>query len=44
MRYKRRDEAVLPVAEALHVQSTRDVFFRELRSLVTRELGERHAG
>ena len=44
MRYKRRDEAVLQVAEALHVQTTRDVFFRELRTLVTRELGERHAG
>jgi hypothetical protein len=44
MRYKRRDEAVLQVAEALHVQGTRDVFFRELRSLVTRQLGERRAG
>jgi hypothetical protein len=42
-RYKRRDEAVLQVAEALHVQRTRDAFFGELRSLVTRELGERPA-
>jgi hypothetical protein len=43
-RYKRKDEALLQVAEALHVQSTRDAFFRKLRDLVTRELRERPAG
>ena len=43
MRYRKKDEAVLQVAEALHVQGTRDAFFEELRCLVMRELGERPA-
>jgi hypothetical protein len=43
-RHKRKDEAVLQVREALHVQSTRDAFFEELRSLVTSELRERPEG
>jgi hypothetical protein len=43
-RYKGSDEAVLQVAEALRVQSTRDAFFEELRSVVIREVGERPAG
>lgn len=43
-RYEQRDEAILQVAEALHVQSTRDAFFGELRRLVTHEVREQPAG
>jgi hypothetical protein len=33
-RFMDQDEAVLETAEALHVQRTRDLFFRELRTLL----------
>jgi hypothetical protein len=36
-----KDEAILEVEEALHIQKTRDLFFAELRRLLRRELGER---
>jgi hypothetical protein len=43
-RYMTRDDVVLPAAEALHVQRTRDLFFSELRKLLAREVGEHRAG
>jgi hypothetical protein len=44
VRYMTRDDVVLPAAEALHVQRTRDLFFSELRKLLAREVGEHRAG
>jgi hypothetical protein len=43
-RHMGKDEAVLQVGEALHVQHTRDLFLSELRKLLAREVGERQAG
>jgi hypothetical protein len=39
-RYMSQDEAVLEQTEALHIQQTRDTFFRELRELLAGELRE----
>jgi hypothetical protein len=35
MRYMSKDEAILDVTEALHIQGTRDLFFEELRKLLS---------
>jgi hypothetical protein len=35
-RFMKRDEAILKCAEALHVQQTREFFFREIRKLLDR--------
>jgi hypothetical protein len=37
-------QVVLPAAEALHVQHTRDLFFSELRKLLARQVGETPSG
>jgi hypothetical protein len=42
-RFKTRDEITLQCEEALHVQTTRDLFFAELQNLLTRELSKRRA-
>ena len=34
-----KDEAILDLTEALHIQKTRDLFFEELRKLLSMELG-----
>jgi hypothetical protein len=36
-----KDEAMLEIAEALHIQRVRDRFFGELRALLAAQLGER---
>jgi hypothetical protein len=43
-RHMTKDEVVLPAAEALHVQHTRDVFFSELRKLLAREVSVHESG
>jgi hypothetical protein len=42
--YRRRDEAELSYAEALHVQSIRDAFFARLREVLAAERGEGGVG
>jgi len=39
MSYMNKDEAILDLTEALHIQKTRDLFFEELRKLLSVELG-----
>ena len=39
-----KDEAILDLAEALHTQGVRDLFFRELRALLAAELREHVTG
>jgi len=43
-RYKRKDEALLEHAEALHVQQRRGLFFSKLRDLLEAQLSEHKAG
>ena len=43
-RFKRKDEAILEHAEALHVQQRRGLFFRKLRDLLKKQLNEHKAG
>jgi hypothetical protein len=39
--HKLEDETILDTPEALHTEATRDLFFRELRALLSEELRER---
>lgn len=43
-RYKRKDEAILEHAEALHVQQRRGLFFSKIRDLLETQLSEHRAG
>jgi len=43
-RFKRKDEAILEHAEALHVQQQRGLFFSKLRDLLKTQLSEHKAG
>jgi len=43
-RCKRKDEAILDHAEALHVQQRRGLFFSKLRDLMETQLSEHNAG
>ena len=43
-RYKRKDEAILEHAEALHVQQRRGLFFSKLRDLLETQLNKHNAG
>jgi len=43
-RYKRKDEAILEHAEALHVQQRRGLFFGKLRDLLKTQLNEHRVG
>ena len=43
-RYRRKDEAILKHAEALHVQQRRGLFFGKLRNLLETQLNEQKAG
>jgi len=43
-RHMTKDEAVLPVSEAFHVQHTRDLFFAEIRGVLARGVRSNHAG
>ena len=44
VRYKQMDVAMLDYVEALHVQKHRDIFFKELETLITRMVLNQKAG